>query len=238
MGINFGKFIDTAFLGMTNFSNSGFNDQNAVMSGIPFIGEGYAAQQQQQFSAQQAKDQMAFQKEMSSTAHQREVADLRAAGLNPILSAGGSSGASTPAGAMASGSANSGAASSAKFVQDMYNLTRENAEKDLTLKDRQDSKMLYETFKADQERKTSKELENYYSEQQKVLKNTAKSVEKDVEAKGYDNQSKKNEAEFQNQYGEGYLMIKRALELLMGGSNSANTILKMFIPRQNKGGKK
>lgn len=60
------------------------------------------AEQQMDFNAEQAKLNRDWQANMSNTAHQREVKDLLAAGLNPILSSGGT-GASTPAGSAASG---------------------------------------------------------------------------------------------------------------------------------------
>lgn len=82
----------------------------SVSSSVPLSLEDYFARSDYNnaWSAQYAQKQMDFQERMSSTAHQREVKDLLAAGLNPILSANG--GASTPSGAMASADTSTSAA--------------------------------------------------------------------------------------------------------------------------------
>lgn len=129
-----------------------------VLGGVAQI---FGAQQQNQANWDNARAAEQFSERMSNTAHQRQVADLRAAGLNPILSV--NAGASSPTGevARAENVLEGMAASAAEVGYMATNLKKAKAETAVLETQDKQIKAQTELTKA-QKRKTDMEATHLY----------------------------------------------------------------------------
>lgn len=162
-----------------------------------------------QASSAQAQRQMDFQREMSGTAHQREVEDLRAAGLNPILSAGGT-GASTPAGAQ--GTVSDYGVPMSKGIENAIALRAQQKEFEqidaaiLNQKADTANKVANSQLISNQVSSTALDIEQK-AQQNRLLKETLPSMIKEAKAKG------------------DYAKYRQLMELFRGGAAGAGDLL-------------
>jgi hypothetical protein len=88
-----------------------------ISGGLSLLGQRSA----NKANSAQAARSMEFQREMAKNAHQYEVADLKKAGLNPLLSATGGKGASASGGAQAKIESTANSAMASKLINAQVN---------------------------------------------------------------------------------------------------------------------
>lgn len=174
-----------------------------IASGIMgFIGQDEAneanriiAEQNSAFNAQQAGLQRDFQERMSNTAYQRAVADMKEAGLNPML-AYTQGGASTPSGAAGAAvqpapmqNKNAAGTQSAAMAAQTY-----NTHADTDLKEAQAEATRVEARLKEQQILTSSASAGHIKAQEENIRQEMQSFEKRMERLHYETHTARSEA--------------------------------------------
>lgn len=152
------------------------DDRNARAAADQRQSDERGSERQMAFQTSEAVSARQWSERMANTAHQRQIADLAAAGLNPILSGTGGMGANTPGTSAPSGSkagaalqaastTGLGAAASAMAYKrnradlELIESQMWNTQMDTALKDKLKTKAIFEGDVAEQEAKIRKHQE-------------------------------------------------------------------------------
>ena len=161
------------------------------------------------FQADQARRQMSFQERMSSSAVQRQVADMRAAGINPIL-AGRYGGSSSPGGA-------SGSGSMATFEDEITPAISTALQ---TRRLKQELKNMRASAKLDLANETVASVE----QQRRVVQLEIDKITKQIMQKELTRSS--TQAEFdKSEFGKMLIRLQRITEALQGVGSSAKSLM-------------
>lgn len=178
------------------------------------------AQYNQEYNSAQSALQRDWTETMANTAYQRQVADMRKAGINPMLAATKGGGAPSGGGSSASSSGSGGTGGTSHDVPAHFTQAQLNSAMEAQLHE-QKIKTTQEQYNVSADTEKKKQETNLLLEQEKTQQQLTHSARHNANILAEDEKGKKLEGGIdETKYGEIMRFINRAMRAITGGASA------------------